>query len=288
MKKLRAIATLLFWVLILALLVAPIGLLWNISQEELTEYATPEVPIFRETAVGNIKQATRQDVSECIILSGVFTSTEYEYIDLSSRYASSIRWEVKVGAEVQEGQVIGTYQDETITSPVAGILDEINTFSNTPFARVKVFTPIVFEANVEERTLSGLERASNLSTEDGEPVELLFTSKQKNADGTTRVQLRIDSERFTYGQTLGSLKLLTGAIYQRTLVLPVDCVYQRNEGDGEPWYVRKVTEDGIFLEEVEVQTGYTNGEVICVSGINEGEWFDSGYKAIVGGQDEHT
>ena len=44
-----------------------------------------------------------------------------------------------------------------------------------------------------------------------------------------------------------------------------------------------VTADGIFLEEMEVQIGYTNGDVVCISGVEEGSWFDSGYQAIVGG-----
>ena len=51
----------------------------------------------------------------------------------------------------------------------------------------------------------------------------------------------------------------------------------------EPWVVRQVTAEGIFLTEREIQIGYSNGDYVCVTGVEEGECFDMGYKAIVGG-----
>lgn len=283
MKILKSILTAIFWLLIIALLVAPLGLIWQISQDELAQYATPEVPVLRETAVGDLAQATRQDIPEYITISGAFTSTEYAYMELNSRQASSIRWVVSIGDEVREGQLLGTYKKTEILSTVTGVLVEMNTYSTSPYLRFQLFTPVVLETSVEDRVLSVLKRSESLTTEKGETVTLAFASMRKNADGTTDVRLTIDSDKYTYGQVLDELNILTGLVYQRTLVLPVDCVYQKTAGDDEPWYVRQVTEEGIFIAEIEVQIGYTNGDMICVSGVSEGDWFDTGYKAIMGG-----
>ena len=282
MKILKSTFAGAFWLLIIALLVTPLGLIWQISQNEMAEYAAPEVPVLQETAVGDIIKATRQDVQEYVILSGTFTSTEYAYMDLNARQASSIRWIVDIGDEIQEGQIRGTYKNTEIISTVSGILVEMNTYSASPYLRVQQFSPVVLEARVDDRTLSALTLAEELATENGESVTLEFHSMQKNPDGTTDVLLSIDSEKYTYGQELWELRILTGRVYRKTLVLPAKCVYQKETGENAPWYARMVTEEGIFLMEMEVQIGYTNGDVVCISGVEEGAWFDSGYKAIIG------
>lgn len=283
MKILKSILTGAFWLLIVALLVAPLRLIWQISSNEMAEYAAPEVPMLQETAVGDVVQAIRQDVQEYVIVSGTFTSTEYAYMELNARQSSSIRWIVETGDEIQKGQVLGTYKNTELVSTVTGILVELNTYSASPYLRVQQFSPVVLETRVDERTLATLKSAEELATESGEPVTLEFYSMQKNPDGTTDVRLSIDSDKFTYGQELRELRVLTGRVYRKTLVLPSKCVYQKNAGENEPWYARMVTEDGVFLMEMEVQIGYTNGDVVCISGVEEGAWFDSGYRAIVGG-----
>ena len=75
----------------------------------------------------------------------------------------------------------------------------------------------------------------------------------------------------------------TGRSYQGVVVLPLDCVYQKVQGNAYPWYVRQVTEDGIFVQEVEVEIGYISGNQVCVNGIAEGTYYDTGYKAVAGG-----
>lgn len=282
MKTLKTILAGIFWLLIAALLAAPLGLIWQISRDEMAQYAAPTVPVLQETAVGDVVQATRQDVAEYVILSGTFTSTDYAYMELNSRQAASIRWIVDLGDEIQEGQVLGTCQNREIISTVSGILVEVNTYSEAPYLRVQQFSPVVLEARADDRTLSALMLAQELKTEKGEPVTLEFHSMQKNPDGTTDILLAIDSEQFTYGQELRELRIFTGRVYRKTLVLPAMCVYQKQAGENEPWYARMVTEEGIFLMEAEVQVGYTNGDVVCISGVEEGSWFDSGYRAIIG------
>ncbi len=283
MKILKSFFVGLFWLLIIALMIAPLGLIYQISNAEMAQYATPSAPVLREVAIGGIAQACRTDVHEYVTLSGSFTSDAYAYMELEYKNPGIIRWQVYTGSEVQEGDVLGTYKGEEILSTQTGILVENNAYSADPYLRFQLFTPVEFSCRVEDRTLSILKRNDTLTTEDGETVRLVFASRQKNPDGTTNVRLSIDTDRYTFGQALNELRILSGRVYQKTLVLPAACVYQKNVGEDEPWYARQVTEDGIFVREREVKVGYSNGDVICVTGVEEGEYFDTGYKAIAGG-----
>ena len=167
-------------------------------------------------------------------------------------------------------------------SIVSDVQKDESGYSAAPYLRFRLFTPVVLECDVDDKELAMLSRETELTTENGEPVRLVYASRQKNADGTTRIRLSIESDRFTYGQSLKDLRIMTGMVYRKTLVLPADCVYQKTKGENEPWYVRQVTEEGIYIGELQVQIAYSNGELICISGVEEGTWYDSGYKAILG------
>lgn len=283
MKILKSLLTCVFWLLVIALMVAPLGLIFQISKDEMSKYAIPTAPVLRETAIGSIAQATRQDVAVYVTVSGSFTASESVYQELDYKSPDKIRWLVSHGDEVQVGQVIGTYNGENVVSEHTGILVEMNTYGTDAFLRIGLFEPVELSCRVDERTLSVLKRSESLLTDNGELVTLLYASQQKNPDGTTNVRLTIDTDKYTYGEVLNELCIMTGQVYQRTLVLPVDCVYQKTAGENEPWYVRQVTAEGIFLTEREIQIGYSNGDYVCVTGVEEGECFDMGYKAIMGG-----
>lgn len=284
MKFLKSIVICLFWMLIIALMVAPLGLIYQISQDEMAEYATPTAPVLRETAVGNIAQANRQDVAVYVTVSGTFSSNSYIYQELNQENPGMIRWIVGVGDEITEGQVLGAYNGEDVVSSVTGILSEMNTYASSgAYLRFRLFEPVELSCRVDDRTLSMLKHSDGLLTMNGETVTLIFASRQKNADGSTNIRLSIDTDQYTYGEHIDGLKITTGQVYRQAVVLPVDCVYQKNAGEDQPWYVRQVTQDGLFIMEHPVKIGYSNGDVICVTGVEEGSFFDTGYKAIVGG-----
>lgn len=283
MKILKSILTCIFWLLVIALMVAPLGLIYQISNDEMAQYTTPTAPVLRETAIGSIAKATRQDVAVYVTVSGSFTASEIVYQELDYKSPDKIRWLVSHGDEVQVGQVIGTYNGENVVSEHTGIIMEMNTYGTDAYLRIGLFEPVELSCQLDDRTLSILKRADSLLTDNGETVTLLYASQQKNPDGTTNVRLTIDTDKYTYGEALSELRIMTGQVYQRTMVLPVDCVYQKTAGENEPWYVRQVTAEGIFLTEREIQIGYSNGDYVCVTGVEEGEHFDMGYKAIVGG-----
>ncbi len=283
MKKFKIFLVCIFWLLVIGLMVAPLGLIYKISQDEMAQYASPEAPVLQETAVGSIALATRQDVAVYVTVYGSFTSSKSAYQELDYTSPDKIRWLVGNGEEIQAGQVIGSYNGEDVVSEYTGILVEMNTYGTDAYLRINLFEPVELNCQVDDRTLSMLKRSEGLLTEEGEAVTLLFASKQKNPDGTTNVRLTIDTDKYTYGELLEGLRIMTGQVYQRTLVLPVDCVYQKTAGEGQPWYARQVNEAGIFIAELEVQVGYSNGDYVCVTGVEEGQCFDMGYKAIVGG-----
>ncbi len=282
MKIWKKLLTGLFWLVIIALLLAPVGLIFQISEAEMREYATPEAPVLKETAIGAVRQATRTDLKEYVIVHGSFTSTTYAYMDLEYDDLKNVRWFVGTGDEVQEGQVMGTGANGDVVSTLTGIVTEMRVSSPSDcYIRFRLFTPPELSCRVDNRTLSILKRAPALTTEDGNQATLTFASMQKNADGSTNIRLSIDNGGYVYGEQLSELKLMTGRTYNSTLVLPESCVYQK--GGAGQWYARQVTETGEYMQEVPVELGYSNGSIVAVSGVNEGDYFDSGYKAIMGG-----
>ena len=244
MNVVKRIAKVFFWVLIIALLVSPLGILYEISQREMAEYQVHALPALTQTSIGRVLQVTRQDVQEYFTVSGVFQSSESAYQPLTMENPGLIRWEVSTGDEIQAGQVMGTYNGESVVAEFSGIIEKI--------------------------------------TEAGESVRLTYTSNLKSANGDRRIQLVIDSDAYSYGTSV-NLKIYTGLSYPQVLVVHQDCVYQRNPGTENPWYVRTVTKNGEVIGEQQVEIAFTMGNLVCISGVSEGTYCDAGYKDIVGG-----
>lgn len=278
MKVALKILKCLFWILVISLLIAPIGLIYETSNREKMEYMVPDPPVFVETAYGSVAVAERMDIKDSVSLSGVFQSFTYEYMELTQKEPSLIRWSVSVGDEIQAGQSLGTYKGESIIAEYSGLLSEIQAFnSSNAYLKIQQATPVVLVSDVSSNTLLSLKYAKELSTMDGEPVELVYTAVIRNSDGSTRVHLRIDSDAYFLNQPVEEISFYTGNEYLQTLVLPEGCLYQKISGEDEPWYVRQVTEDGVFIAEREVGRGYSNDEYVSVTGIEEGQFFDAGY-----------
>lgn len=284
MKFLKKLYKGLFWLLIIALLLAPLALIYEISNKEQEQYQVPDPPKFVETAYGSIVQATRKDVVETVNVSGSFVSETFVYQELNYKNPSNIRWDVTVGDEVQEGQVLGTYNGEEIISQYSGILKTNNAYTQgNSYLKVQLLEPVVLECRVTQKVLNSLRRAKELTTEDGEAVTLVYTSKVKNPNGLLTVQLSIDTEFYSYGEAVEDLVLYTGYEYMQTLVLPESALYQKVAGEDEPWYAYEVTQAGAMVGEKEVTRGYSDGTYVCVTGVEAGQYFDTGYKAIKGG-----
>jgi hypothetical protein len=284
MKKiLKFLLRFVFAVLILALLAAPLYLIHRISTEEIQSYNTPEQLVFVDSSFGQPVRATREDVAEKVHVSGVFVPAETYDMELKGWGLDQIRWSVNPGDEVEEGETLGVLRGTDIVSPVSGIVDTINSYATAPYVRFRLVEPIELECYVDQETLADLRASDALTTKNDEAVTLKSVSITRTAEGLTAIRLSVASDRYACGQGVSELELHTGRVFQKALVLPVKCIYQKTPGEDEPWYAREVTADGTLIGEVEVKLGYSNGKLVCVSGAQEGHYYDSGYGSMAGG-----
>lgn len=281
MKYVKNVLAGVFWLLIIALLIAPLGLIAKISQEEMQEFATPDPPVLQEVAIGGIYQATKASAAESFQVSGTFISGADGYMELDYETVKDARWNVAVGSEIQEGMVIGTVNGQQILATMDGIIRQMHIFEGDCFIKLELFTPVVLQARVDKATLSILRNSRKLTAgQENAKVSLAFASRRQNSDGTFDVLIAIDSDAYTYGQVVGSLRIFTGRNFDNVVTITKKCIYQKG---GSQWYARQVSKDGIFIKEVEVEIIFDDGTNYFVTGINAGEYFDSGYQIIAGG-----
>lgn len=284
MKIVKTVGKCFFWLLMAALLMAPVALIFQLSEAEMAEYKPAPPPVILESAYGDTKVAYRGDIAEYTTVSGTYVCREYGYMELSYEDPGRIRWEVGTGDLIAEGQVLGSYQGEDVVSEISGRITQMQTYGEEPYIQVQLLSPVELECAVTDPVLRILERSSAVLTgEDGTAVTVTYKAPVKEPDGTTLVRLRLGDGPGVCGQAVENYPIYTGRVYTETLLLDVDCVYQKEPGDGNPWFARKVSADGIFIQELEVQVGYSDGNVVCVTGVEPGDYFDSGYKYVVGG-----
>jgi hypothetical protein len=185
------------------------------------------------------------------------------------------------GVQATGVAVIGTVKGEDIVATMDGIIQQMHISQGDCFIKLELFTPVVLQSRVDKATLSILRNSRKLTVgaEDAK-VSLAFASRRQNSDGTFDVLIAIDSDEYTYGQVVSGLHIRTGRTFDNVVRLTDRCVYQKG---GSQWYVRQVTKDGIFIKEVEVEVVYFDGINYYLTGINSGEYFDSGYQIIAGG-----
>lgn len=97
-------------------------------------------------------------------------------------------------------------------------------------------------------------------------------------EGKFKVWLSIADKHAIYGKSVNGYELYTGVVYKKALVVPIGCVYSM---DGNS-YIRTVDENGIYISDIEVKTGFANDEFICISGdgVEEGMYCDTGYAKV--------
>lgn len=285
MVVLKKIGSVCFWLLIVALLCLPVGLIFQISEAEMAQYEAAEIPTLQQTAYGSPVQVERMDIHESITLSGVFVSDTWADMELSISKTELLRWSVAEGDQIAEGDVLGVYNGKDITSTLTGIILDINVYSGSTknqYIRVRLLESLVLECDVTQEQLETVQKYDDLSLSDGTALTLEYVSLTRNEDDTTTVRFSLDDGTgYQYGQVLTDFALYTGVTYPQTLVLSEQCVYQKTAGDDQPWYARRVTEDGAFIEEIQVQVSGNYDGMVRISGVEEGDWFDSGYRAVL-------
>ncbi len=276
--KAKSILKYVFGLLLVALLIAPVFVLLYISNLEQTQYqpVSNEVQLV-ERSYGEPIQVVRMDIREQVVLSGQVVSTDVIYEELELEKPYDLRLRISYGDYLAEGDLIGYYHGEEVLSKSTGIVSSINTSSG--YIEMKDLNSLALECRVDEITLNILKRQSlQLTDKDGNGFQIAKIDPFPDANGLTRVLLTFDNKALYYGQNLSGLSLNTGRVYNDCLAVSSRCVYSKDGGN--TYYVRTVESDGTVLEEKEVELGAVVGSFTCITGVNEGTWCDSGYRAV--------
>ena len=266
MKMPKKALTVVGCLLILAVLAAPPALALYISEIGMQAKELPDPPRLLETAAGDERpiRVLLQNVQEAVVVSGTFVSSESAYQELAYKEPSAIRWIVSTGREVHAGQTLGYYKGEAVVAQYTGVLKERNTYASKAYLRYELFSPVELQCRVSWETAEKLRTAERIST-DSYNIQITHISKLHNADGTVNIRFSLPGSTFTYGQRLENLKIYTGLELKYQMVLPVDCVYQKAECENESWYVYQITQQGEPIGEIQVELGYTDGQIVCIN-----------------------
>lgn len=280
MRIVRNIGKCLVAALFLCLLVAPVVLLFYISDREQSQYQPAPNVELTDFAYGKLCAVTRRDVEEQITVSGRVVSGGVVFIELSQyKNPYDIRMVVDYGQRVDTGDILGYYKGEPVLADKAGIVKRISQGSDS-YIMLESIDDLVLSVQVtDQRALSCFTgENAQLTTEDGK----IFTVKEieETAGGAT-ILLACDNQALIYGGEYDKLVLKTGRVFPQALMVEESCVYT-HPGEKQ-YYIRQVEADGTFVEEREVTLGYTVDGYVCVSGVPEGTWCDSGYKAVIEG-----
>lgn len=272
------------FLLLLCLLIAPVGILYMISEEEQKQYLSKPVPVVEELAYGDIVPVGRMDMKETVTLSGKITGTKEFFMELPCKDPYSLRFMVEQGDVIHSGDLIAYEGMKEIIATADGLMKEICLGTNS-YLRIVSLEDLALECEITDKQASVFRRDSlSLSNEDGKLLQVLELSEIYSASGTLKLLLKYDTESIVYGQPVDNLTLYTGKTYSQALVVEKRCVYQKTST--EKYYVRLVDELGHFLQEAEVTLGYSNEDYVCISGVEEGVFCDAGYGSLWGDQSD--
>lgn len=274
MKITRKFSTVLIFLLILSVLTMPLVLVLFMygGSMQVKQLANP--PRLREASEDNERpsRVMLQNVRESVVVSGTFVGSDSAFQELAYKNPEDIRWIVSVGREVCAGQVLGYYLDEEILAQYTGILKERNLYAQKPYLRYELFSAVELQCRISREDVRKLETAESLSA-DSLNIQLTHVSGVCNEDGTVNVRFSLPGSIFTYGQQLENLKIYTGLELKYQMVLPVSCIYQKTEGEDQPWYVYQVTQQGEPIGEIQVELGYTDGEIVCINQLEMATYY---------------
>ena len=281
MRVIKAIVKTILFFLLIGLFLLPVYALYQISLAEQARYDAPVLLAGKEHGYGEPTPVRRMDMSETITIQAEVTSGQTAYMELTDYwYPGRIRWVAQIGDAVEEGETIAWYQGKPVCSEITGVLREIS-LGEKPYLRFDLLEDLILAADVDEIQLQVLQRDGlELQDSAGNALNVIDIDLIRGPNGT-RVLLQYDNPGLIYGERFDKLTLSTGRVWRQVLVVDTACVYQK-PGD-ESHYVRVLEESGELVGEKQVEVGYTNGTLICVSGIEDGTYCDPGYKVLVGG-----
>lgn len=265
---------------LMMLLITPLLAIFVISRAEMEKYESQPVPELMEKTYGEPCPVKRMDINEMITVSGIFISGKRIFMDMPKlNDPQNTRILVGIGDEIVKEQTIGYSANlkTEIKAAASGIVQNI-VLGEISYVTLESTEDIVLECRVDNNVLEMLRSEDvELTTQDGSVVTLTSSSRIEDENGESIVRLSVPNGVF--GRRVNDLRLFTGRVFPKTLVIDAGCLFHIN-GDKETWYVRTVDVDGYFIEDIKVTVGYANEDYVGVSGVAEGTLCDSGYGKI--------
>ena len=259
----------------IAFIVFPIAMMKKLSDSEKEEYRQNNVFEFKETAYGEGRCVTRATIEEYVIVDGIVISDSYEYIDVSNYNDGQVRYSYNIGDEIYNGDAIAVADNNYIKSPCNGIIEDI---VKGDYVKVRNIDKIKLVCKGDRKSIDKIKNGRNLHLENGEKLVIDRVSNVA-VDNMMEVVINVESTDFMYGQTFTKLKVFTGTVYEDSLVIDKECVYQKYENG--PYFVR-VLNDRLFFEyELQVEVGFETDEYISIVNVEEGTICDAGYKELI-------
>ena len=266
MKQVKRI----LWIVCLLLVfLIPMSLIVYTSHLEQKQYQPKDFRLeLVERAYGAPCKIFRQTVEECYGFDGTFVSGDYLFEEIPGK---SVRVSVNTGDEIRPGDWIAYADGVRVAAASHGIVDEILTEDNGVCLRIRSLDTLLLEGQLS--VYADLTEGKTYETLSGIRLTPVFLSDIP-ANGTRLVRFAVEGAEGVLGQTM-FCSLLTGISYSNVLCTNRLCVYQKEEGGS--YYIRRIEESGKLIGEVEVEVGFANDELICITGAEEGWYADSGY-----------
>ncbi|WP_302625251.1 hypothetical protein [uncultured Eubacterium sp.] len=250
----------------------PLGAVIVISNREIKKYDEDTDFYMSITAYGGIEKVIKMDMKESYLVDMKVTSIE-EYTIVCSNEAVI---ECEVGDEIHKNQILGNDKGNIIKSNFNGSISNINYSEDNTIIKYNDFSNLVYEAYVDEDKFEDFDTKKFYNNK-GKKIKILEKSNIIE-EGKFKVWMTIPDKKAIYGKTVEKYELYTDTVYSNALVVTRDCVYSVDDKH----YIRTVDENGLFLEDVEVNVGFANDKFICITGdgIKEGVYCDSGYSKV--------
>lgn len=274
MAKKNTIFKLTVITVILLLFLAPIIILYKLSESEKKSYIQDTYYEYKEAAYGEPIRVTRADIEYYVTTDGVISSSEYITIDIKDIESDNIL--VQPGNEIYKDKEITTGQ-KIIKAPCNGIVESVDTGNRI---RVLSFDKLQLVTNIPIDKLNYIKESKSLSFNENEKLTVREISNIAQ-DNKVKVVFDIDSKSYMYGEELPDIKIYTDKVYSEVLVVNKNCVYKK----GNSYYVRVLDENGYYIKEQEVKVSLETEEYMAISGVEEGTICDAGYKAFIRQED---
>ena len=254
----------------------PILLIFTLSSREIKEYDIKMNINKEEKPYGDLVQPIRCTIDEYIVVDGNMTSNNRVKQEIPGGYSENIVVNVKSGQEIYYGQEIARNNGIIVYASCNGIIEEINVSSTKPYIEILSFDNLLLEVKINAKDYNKLKDI--MYDNKGNEVTVINRSNQV-IENKYVARLRVNNPEFKYGMEVKGLKLYTGVKIENALVLDKVCIYDKNGKKGK--YVRIFDESGKYVEEKEINISYEIDNMVCITGVEEDVYCDSGYSLAV-------